>query len=83
MAQCPARAPKGVRHVFFESLFWCCVFPQKMPLTALGDASGFPMGCSTLLASPAAIYTRNNLPRQKLALQPFPYPLPCAQTWSK
>ena len=83
MAQCPARAPKGVLHAFLQSLFWCCVFSQKMPLTTLGDASGFPMGCSALLASPAATYTRNHLPRQVQAPQPFSYPLPCALSWSR
>lgn len=83
MAQSPARAPKGVLHAFFESLLWCRVFPQKMALIPLRDASGFPIQCSTLLAPPAAIYNRNNLPRQTLALQPFPYNLPCAHTWSR
>lgn len=49
MAQCPACAPKGVLHASFECLFWCCVFPQKMPLIPLRDTAGFLMGCSTLL----------------------------------
>lgn len=46
------------------SLYSGAVFsPRRCP--------GFPRGCSTFLASPAAIYSRNNLPRQMSAIRPF------------
>lgn len=36
MARCPGRALKGVLHIFFPSLFQCCVFSQKMPRLSQG-----------------------------------------------
>lgn len=42
MAQGPGRALKGVLHTFFQSLFQCCAFSQKMPLIPLGMHQAFP-----------------------------------------
>lgn len=56
----------------FESLFWLC-FPREDPP---GGCIRFSHGVKRPPCSPAAIYTSNNLPRQTLALQPFPHPLP-------
>lgn len=73
MAPCPAHALKGMMlQAFFESLFWCCGFPQEISPSPGEAALGFPVGCSTRFVSTAAIHSRNNLPRQTLALSvPF------------
>lgn len=73
MAPCPAHALKGTMlQAVFESVLVLCFPSGDIPIPPGDGASGFPMGCSTYFASLAAIYSRNNLLRQALALSiPF------------
>lgn len=68
----PSTCSEGDDASGIESLFWCCGFPQEISPSPGEAALGFPVGCSTRFVSTAAIRSRNNLPRQTLALSvPF------------
>lgn len=60
----------GASHILSVSIPVLCFLPEDAPDSS-GDASGFPRGCSTFLASSEAIRCRINLPRQMLATSPF------------
>lgn len=60
----------GASHILSVPIPVLCFLPEDAP-DSPGDASGFPRGCRTFLASPAAIYSRRNLPKQMLAISPF------------